>query len=287
LELIKFRLVLLVLVTATAGYVLAGGEIFSIHFLITLLGTATLGYCSSALNQLIEHKQDKKMKRTEDRPLAAGRFSKKWVLILSIVFSVISAWLLWEMVNPLTSILGVITLLSYTALYTPMKQKSSLNTLVGAIPGAIPPLMGWTAYKNNIEFLPMILFSILFLWQVPHFLAIAILYKKDFENGGFKMLPNLDESGKETVWQVFLYTLALVFVSVAPSLYGYSGMLYFVGALLLGFGFVYFALKTILVIRNSDQLPRKYATNLFLYSIFYLPVILILLFVDNSLVNTI
>jgi protoheme IX farnesyltransferase len=178
-------------------------------------------------------------------------------------------------VNPLTAFLGAITLASYLFIYTPLKRITTLNTLIGAIPGAIPPLMGWTAATGEVSAAGWSLFAILFVWQLPHFMAIAWLYREDYARGGFKMLPIIDPDGRKTAAQAVCHSIGLIPVSLFPSLLGVAGVVYFGGALLLGVAFLIFA------VRFSRGLSPERARHLFIASIVYLPVLLGLLVIDK------
>jgi len=276
-ELSKFRLNLLVLVTTFIGFYLAAFRIDWELLAYTLFGTAFLGFSASMINQSIEIELDRKMERTKNRPLPAGRVGKRFVLLLALFLVISGALLLFFKVNALTAVLGLATFFSYLFLYTPLKTKSHLNTLVGAIPGAIPPVMGWTAVTNEVGLESGILFGILFLWQIPHFLAIAIMYKDDFGRGGFQMLPTVDQSGKHTSQQMVLYTLALVPVSLLLTLIGVTGLVYFVGALLFGLVFIWLSWKM------AHSYSRTCAVRVFFFSIIYLPILLALMVFDKTL----
>jgi protoheme IX farnesyltransferase len=275
-DLIKARLTALVLITTLVGfYAGSGGQMDYWRMLHTMLGTALLACGASALNQLLERELDAKMRRTEGRPLPSGRLTPDGVLLLGVGLSAVGLIYLAFAVNPLTSLLGAITLASYLFIYTPMKRTTTLNTLIGAVPGAVPPLMGWTGATNQLSAAGWSLFAILFLWQLPHFMAIAWLYREDYARAGFKMLPVVDPEGRQTAAQAVCHAFGLIPVSLFPSLLGVAGVVYFGGALLFGAAFLIFA------IQFSRHLTAEKARALFIASIVYLPVLLGLLVLDK------
>ena len=275
-DLVKARLTTLVLLTTVVGFYLGvRGPVDYFLLIHTLLGTALVAGGAAALNQLIEREHDAKMRRTEDRPLPAGRLQPETVLIFGGILSTVGlAYLAWK-VNLLTSVLGIVTLISYLFVYTPLKRITSLNTVIGAIPGALPPLMGWTAARDVISIEGWSLFAILFFWQLPHFLAIAWMYREDYARGGFVMLPNIDPDGIRTGRQAVSHTLGLLAVSLFPVLLGLSGWFYCAGAILLGGAFLWSA------ILFSRQLTISSARRLFFVSIIYLPLLLGLMVFDK------
>jgi len=275
-ELVKARLTFLVLLTTLVGFH-AGtqGAVDWLLLLNTLAGTALLAFGASALNQLAERDHDARMRRTEGRPLPSGRLTPDAVLIFGGVCSVAGlAWLSFG-VNLLTALLGAATLISYVFVYTPLKRVTWLNTAVGAIPGALPPLMGWTASRQELSGEGWALFAILFFWQIPHFLAIAWLYREEYEKAGFVMLPSIDPDGTRTGRQAISHTLGLLTVSLVPFLFRMTGRVYLFGALALG---VLFLATAILF---SRQLTRLRARQLFFASILYLPLLLGLMAFDK------
>jgi heme o synthase len=215
------------------------------------------------------------MPRTADRPLPAGRIHPVEALVFGLALGVAGTIHLALMVNPLTALLGAFTLLSYIFVYTPLKRVSSLNTIIGAVPGAIPPAMGVTAVYNQITPEAVALFGILFVWQMPHFLAIAILYRDDYAKGGFKMLPVVDPDLSITGRQIVLYAAALVPVSLIPVQIHMAGALYFTAAMLLGLAFLTFGISCAATKTRAD------ARKLFLASILYLPLLLGFLMVNK------
>ncbi len=261
----------MVVLTTLVGYLLAAAGLDWPRLLHTLLGTALLAGGASALNQFAERRIDALMRRTARRPLPAGRLSPGKALAFGVGLGLAGALYLWWQVNALTAALGTLTLAAYILLYTPMKPRSNLNTIVGAVPGAIPPMMGCTAVTGELDPLAWALFGILFLWQMPHFLAIAWLYRTDYKRGGLAMLPVDDAGGERTARQMVLWAAALVPVSLLPSVLGASGLAYLVGAFLLGLAFLAAAVAFGLV-QNA-----RTARRVVLASVAYLPLILILM----------
>jgi protoheme IX farnesyltransferase len=277
LELTKPRVTLLVVLTTLVGFYLgARGEVDALLLLHTLLGTALVAGGTSALNQYLERDIDAKMKRTRNRPLPAGRLAPRQALIFAGIIALIGLLYLALVVNLLTALLAAATLASYAFLYTPLKQKTSLSTLVGAIPGALPPVGGWTAVRNDLSIEALVLFAILFLWQLPHVLAISWLYSEDYKRGGFPLLPILDPQGKSTGRQIITNCLALLPVSLLPTIIGLAGVVYFVGALLLGLMFLGFGIFVAIEKNNLS------ARRLMLASLAYLPALLGLLSFDKT-----
>jgi len=275
-DLFKARLTTLVVLTTLAGFYMGSrGPMDGWLLLHAILGTALLASGAAALNQLIEHKHDALMKRTESRPIPAGQLQPDHVLIIGAIMSAAGLIYLALKVNLLTSVLGAATLISYLFIYTPLKRITSFNTIIGAIPGALPPLMGWTAARNEIAIGGWTLFAILFFWQLPHFLAIAWLYKEDYAKAGFQMLPVVDLTGERTARSTISHTLGLLPISLCPFLFHLTGPIYFFGAFFLGLGFLYFA------VRFARELSVASARKLFLASIIYLPLLLGLMVFDK------
>ena len=276
MDLTKVRLTSLVLLTTLVGFYI--GERGAVDFFLlvnTVLGTALVAGGASALNQLLEKDYDALMKRTRSRPLPSGRLQPETALIFGAVSSSLGMIYLAVMVNPLTSFLSAVTLVSYVFVYTPLKRITPLNTLVGAVPGALPPLMGWTAARGQITADGWSLFAILFFWQLPHFMAISWLYREEYERAGFAMLSVSDPEGYRTGRQAVCHTLGLLPVSLCPFLFHLAGPIYFVSALLLSGTFLGFA------IQFSSKLTPRYARQLFYVSILYLPALLGLMVFDK------
>ena len=275
-QLVKARLTLLVLLTAMVGfYAGSHGRVDYLLLCHTLFGTALLASGASALNQWIERDLDALMSRTQDRPLPSGRLRPRTVLVFGIACSVIGIGYLGWVVNPLSGLLGTATLFLYVAVYTPLKRVTSLNTVIGAIPGAIPPVLGWAAASGEISGGGWALFAIQFFWQIPHFLAISWLYREDYARAGFKMLAVTDTDGGQTGHQAVSHALGLLAVSLCPFVFGVAGPVYLMGALVLGVLFLWFS------VRFARGLRRENARLLFLVSIIYLPLVLGLIVMDK------
>jgi protoheme IX farnesyltransferase len=275
-DLVKARLTTLVLLTTAVGFYLGeSGAINWVLFFNSLAATALVAAGASALNQLLEREYDAKMRRTQSRPLPSGRLQPTTVAIFGGVTSVAGLVYLALAVNLLTSVLGAVTLVSYLFIYTPLKRVTWLNTLIGAVPGALPPLMGWTAARGELSGEGWALFAILFFWQLPHFFAIAWMYRDEYAKAGFKMLSNVDANGRRTAEQSVSNTLALLAVSLCPFVFKMAGITYLVGAIILGAGFLWCA------IQFSRQLTLPRAKQLFFASIIYLPLLLALMVWDK------
>ncbi|MBX9742807.1 MAG: heme o synthase [Chthoniobacterales bacterium] len=269
MELVKARLSLLVLLTTLVGFLLGwNGPIDYVLLSATLIGTALSACGASALNQWWERSFDALMKRTKDRPLPAKRLHPRDALLFAFFCFLFGTALLALFVNLLSAVLAVTTVVIYVVMYTPMKRYSTLNTLLGAVPGALPPLIGWTAATGSVGLVGIVLFLILWFWQMPHFLAIAWLYREDYAAAGFRMLSVDDPDGVITSRQALLYSLGLLAVSLLPTLIGITTLLYFVVAFILG---GLFALAALFFALNRT---KKNARRLFFASIIYLPLIL-------------
>ena len=268
-ELSKARLSFLVLLTTLVGFLLGWRGPMDYTLLgATLLGTALSAAGASALNQWLERDLDALMSRTADRPLPARRMHPSDALLFGLLCSASGVALLGFVVNPLTALLAGLTIAIYAALYTPMKRFSELNTLLGAIPGALPPLLGWTAATGHTGLGGWILFLILWFWQMPHFLAIAWIYRDQYAAAGFKMLSTRDPDGWATGWQALIYAAALLAVSLLPGIVGMASPYYFFAALALGAAMMFLA-ADFLRTRNNGS-----ARRLFFASIIYLPLLL-------------
>jgi len=279
LELTKPRITLMVAVTAAAGFVMASpGPLSGLEMALLvhlLVGTSLVAAGASGLNQVVEREVDARMRRTAERPIASGRMDPDVGLLWAVALSVAGLAWLTVAVNPLTALLGALTLAGYVFVYTPMKRLSSLATVVGAVPGAVPPMMGWAAAAGRLEPGAWILFGILFLWQLPHVLAIAWMCRDDYARGGMPMLPVLDPDGVRTGRQAVLYGAALVPVSLVPTLLGLTGPVYFAGALVLSLA--YFAAALLFQRRRDEPTARR----LLLASVVYFPAILAVMLVDR------
>jgi heme o synthase len=276
-ELTKPRIAVMVLFTVAIGALLAKQTPLDLMQLVhALIGVALAASGASALNQWLERRTDALMRRTENRPLPAGRLSSAEVLCFGIVLNVVGlGYMICVLAHPLAAVVTAATLLSYVFLYTPLKRRTTLNTLVGAVPGALPPVIGWTAMAGTIEPETLVLFLIVFLWQVPHFLAIAWMYREDYARAGMKMLPALDPEGVVTARQMLLYCLALIPVSLLPMLIHGASLMYAFGALGLGV----FFLRSVLGFVTGPTLER--ARRVLRASLIYLPCVLGLLLVER------
>lgn len=267
----------LVLVSALVGFYLAtGGHVKGWLLFHTLMGTLLVASGTGTLNQYLERDTDGLMRRTAKRPLPAGRLPHQQALWFGVLLAIAGGTELWIAANPLTSALAIATLASYLILYTPLKRRTPLCTLVGAFPGAMPPLIGWAAVRNSLSGQAWVLYAILFLWQFPHLLAIAWMYREDYARAGLQMLPRTDDEGRATVRQVISYTLALLPVSLIPAFTGHAGMVYLVGAGVLGAGLLYYGVR--MAVRRTNVIARQ----LLMASIVYLPLVFGLLMFDRK-----
>lgn len=283
-DLTKARLTLLVLLTTLVGFYLGyRGPVDYLLMLHTILGTALVAGGAAALNQLIEREPDARMRRTRNRPLPSGRLQPGTVLGFGSVCAGAGLLYLAVAVNLITCILGAVSLFSYLFLYTPLKRVTWLNTCVGAIPGALPPLMGWAAARGGIGGAEgWVLFAIQAFWQLPHFMAIAWIYRDEYARAGFKMLPVIDPDGRRTARQAVGYTVVLLAASLGPYLCGLTGPLYLIGALLLGLIFLWFAIQFARQVQLARaELTLGRARQLFYMSILYLPLLLTLMVLDK------
>jgi heme o synthase len=275
-DLFKARLTLLVLLTTAVGFYLGfRGPVDYLLMLHTLVGTALVASGASALNQLFEREYDARMRRTQDRPLPSGRLQPQTVLVVGSAAAVMGLVYLAQAVNLTTSLIGAFTLVSYLFVYTPLKRVTWLNTAAGAIPGALPPLIGWTAARGDLGGAGWALFAIQVFWQIPHFMAIAWIYRDEYARAGFKMLPVVDPEGRRTGHQAVGCTLALLPLSLCPYFFGLTGLLYFTGALLLSLAFLWCA------VQFARQRSVLRARQLFFVSILYLPLLLAAMVLDK------
>jgi protoheme IX farnesyltransferase len=266
-----------VLTTAVGFYMAAAaGGLDWILFLHTLLGTMLVSSGTMALNHYAERNIDGLMRRTAGRPLPARRLTPEAALLFASATALGGIAYLALLVNGTAALITAATLVSYIFIYTPLKRRSSLNTLVGAVPGALPILAGWTAAGRTVDLPGTILFAIMFLWQIPHFLALAWLYREDYRAGGFVMLSKHDPDGRKTSRQIANYAAMLLPVSLLPSAIGIAGRLYFAGALLLGVAFLVIAFGTL---TRRDELWWK---RLFITSVVYLPLLFLLMVIDKT-----
>jgi protoheme IX farnesyltransferase len=275
-ELVKVRLSTLVLLTTLCGFYLGSTVELNVSRLThCLAGTALLAFGASALNQYQERRFDARMKRTADRPLPAARLAPETAWRFGLLAAGVGTIYLAVAVNLLTGAIGGATLLIYNLVYTPLKRITWLNTIVGAVPGALPPVMGWTAARGELPVEGWLLFAVLFFWQIPHFLAIAWLYREDYANAGFVMLPNVDAGPSRTGRHAVVSAAVLSGVSVLPFLFDLVASVYFVGSITLGSLFLGVALQF------KREMTLGWARRLFVVSILYLPLLLGLMVWDK------
>ncbi len=271
-ELTKPRITLLIVLTSAAGFALATkGSINYAALTSAMIGIALLSSGIATLNQYLERDLDGLMRRTATRPLPSGKLLPWEALAFGSGLTILAEFYLAVLVNPLTALLGLTVIAGYLFGYTPLKTRTSLSTLVGAFPGAVPPLIGWTAATGELSLEAWVLFAILFLWQFPHFLAIAWMYREDYARAGILMLPVVEPNGRITGQQIVVYTLMLLPVSLLPFALGLAGTAYLYGAILLGLLFLYSS------IRAAFSQSRHEARRLLLASVLYLPLLFALM----------
>lgn len=278
IELTKPKLTLLVLFTTFVGFCAGtAGSVPLLLLLHTLIGTALMSGGASAFNMFKEQKTDALMQRTAVRPITAGRIPSGHALAFALLISAFGLVYLWILVNHWASVLSAAILLCYLFLYTPLKSKTWLATLVGAVPGALPIVMGWVAASGNFKPGAWVLFAIVFLWQLPHFYAIGWMYREEYARAGLPVLSVIDSSGQRTGRQAVAFISILILVSIIPAITGMAGAVYPVGAVLLGIEFLGFG------IHFARWRTRTSARSLFMISALYLPALFILLVLDNLL----
>ena len=276
ITLTKPRLLYSVLFSAVLGFVLPQySAINVIPLFYLLLGTGLTGGGAHALNQWMEQVPDSKMNRTKGRPLPMGRLSRNEALLFGVIISITGITTLWLALNALTAALGLITLISYILVYTPLKQKTIANTWFGGITGALPPVMGWTAARGQLDWEVVPIFALLYFWQLPHFFAIAWMYRDDYQKSGFKMLSLVDQTGKRTAIQMLLNAILMIASSLAVFMIGQGGLFYLTGAILLGLGYI--GVITLFFSESSIKNARK----VFLSSIIYLPVLITIIILEQ------
>ena len=278
-ELFKVRVTSMVVVTAWAGFYLGSlrSGITSLQWGLveSLLGIALVSCGASVMNQVIERRIDARMVRTAERPLAAGRFSLAQGLVLGLACFAAGALMLAWFTNPVTVMLTLLTGFAYVAIYTPLKRYTTLATFIGAFPGAMPPLLGWTAARGVIEWPAVALFAILFVWQFPHFMAIAWLYREDYARAGIRMLPVVQPDGWSTAAEALIYAVVMIPVSAVPYYLHLSGRIYLVTAILLGLGYLAYTIRFARITRAvTTAESRGYARDLLRASVIYLPLLL-------------
>ncbi len=275
-ELTKPRIAFMLVLTAAAGFYLGANTGFNlILFVNSMIGIALLAFGVAALNQVWERRTDALMERTAKRPLPAQRLTFSEALIFAVLLCISAEIYLAFLVNVLTAILGIVVIIGYIFLYTPLKTRTSASTAIGALPGAMPPLMGWTSAANEITLGAWILFAMLFLWQFPHFLAIAWMYRDQYAKAGILMLPVVEPEGKITARQIVVFTIFLIAISLAPFFFGIAGVIYLIGASLLGLWFLAASIQAARA--KSVEKARK----LLLVSVLYLPIIFALMVLNK------
>lgn len=275
-ETTKPRIGAMVVLTTLVGYMMAGAGAFDpARLLMTLIGTALSAAGSCSLNQYLERNLDGKMQRTRNRPIPSGRVTAEEVRLFGILLSVSGVVLLASQVNTLTALLSASSVLGYIFVYTPLKRVTPVNTLVGAVAGALPPVIGWTGAAGQWDLGATLLFCVQFLWQLPHFMAIAILYRDDYAAGGFRMLPVVETNPRRIAGKIIGYTWLLVLSTLLPVITGMAGSAYAVAAMVLGGAFLYQGVLTSLV------MTRENATRLLLASLIYLPVLFLVMIADR------
>jgi heme o synthase len=286
-QLFKVRVTSMVVITAWAGFYLGSmrSGITSIHWGLfqALLGITLVSCGASAMNQVIERKTDAKMVRTAQRPLAAGRFGQLHGLVLGLACFAAGALVLAWCTNPVTVMLTLLTGFTYVAVYTPLKRYTTLATFIGAFPGAMPPLLGWTAARGVIEWPAVALFAILFVWQFPHFMAIAWLYREDYAKAGIRMLPVVQPDGWSTACEALIYAVLMIPVSAVPFYLHLTGRIYLVTAVLLGLVYLAYTVRFARITRAlSTAESRGYARDLLRASVIYLPLLLTVMMLNAT-----
>ncbi len=286
-ELMKARVTTLIVMTAWCGYYFgaekSGVSSFSWGLFHALFGIALVSSGTAALNEVMEHKVDGQMRRTAQRPLPAGRMSLRHATAAGLIAAIGGSIYLAIFTNPLTGLLTLLTSIVYLAAYTPLKRISPICTFVGAFPGAMPGVLGWTAIRGRLEWGTLILFAILFVWQFPHFFSIAWLYREDYAAGGIRMLPVVEEDGRSTARRIVAYSLILIPLSVLPTLFGMAGRVYLVGALVLSAALFYFGARlAFLKMPINSGRSKMMARHVLQATVIYLPLLFVLM-MGNSL----
>ena len=275
-ELTKPRIAFMLVLSSAAGFYMGTtGGFDALLFVNAMIGIVLLAFGVATLNQFIERRTDAFMERTASRPLPTGKITPAEALIFGIVQCAVAEAYLYFLVNPLTAALGVSVIVGYVFMYTPLKSVTSASTAIGAVPGAMPPLMGWTAATNEVTLGAWILFVFLFLWQFPHFFAIAWIYKDQYANAGIKMLPVVDPDGCITARQIVMFAMMMVAVSVAPFFFGLTGWVFPIVTSILGIWFMWQSILTAKA--KSPEMARK----LLMVSVVYLPLVFLAMVLDK------
>ncbi len=286
-ELTKLRVTSLIVMTAWCGYFFgahkSGESWLTFGLLHALIGIGLVSSGTAALNEVMEHDIDAHMRRTALRPIPAGRMSMTHAILVGSIASVGGSIYLAVFTNPLTGLLTLLTSAIYLVAYTPLKRISPICTFVGAFPGAMPGVLGWTAARGRLEWGTLVLFGILFVWQFPHFFSIAWLYREDYAKGGIKMLPVVDDDGRATAWRILAYSVILIPLSVLPTFMGMAGKIYLVGAVVLGLALLYFGMRlAYLKLPLLSPQSKMRARHLLQATVIYLP-LLFALMMGNSI----
>ena len=281
-ELTKLRVTTLIVMTAWCGYFFGAHKVgvssFSIQLLHALLGIGLVSSGTAALNEVMEQDIDARMRRTAIRPLPAGRMSVLHATLVGVLATLGGSLYLALATNPLTGLLTLLTSIVYLAAYTPLKRISPICTFVGAFPGAMPGVLGWTAARGQLDWETLVLFAILFVWQFPHFFSIAWLYRDDYANGGVKMLPVVEQDGRSTGRRILAYSIALIPVSVLPAFIGMAGKAYLWGAVVMGFALLYFGIRlAFLNLPLSAAASKMRARHVLQATVIYLPLLFVLM----------
>ena len=282
-DLIKFNISVLVLVTSYIGYYLGlrSQDLFMIEYeswytlFLLLIGTFLSSSGAGVMNQYMERNYDSKMERTKTRPIPNNDISSRNALIIGLFLCFVGPFFLYCFINFLTCLISFLTIFIYLFIYTPSKRCTSLNTIIGSIPGALPPVGGWAAATGNISSESLMLFSVLFCWQIPHFLSLAIIYKDDYSRGGFKMLPSITKNVNYVTFQILFFTMALLYTSIGIYSMDITSYVYAIGALVLGIIFLFYS-SSILFDYSSKKIRK-----IFIFSIIYLPILLIMILIDS------
>lgn len=286
-ELTKLRVTTLIVMTAWCGYYFgalkSGTSSLSWGLFHALLGIGLISGGTAALNEVLERDVDGRMRRTAQRPLPAGRMSLLHGGIAGGIMTLGGALYLGLALNPLTGWLALATSVIYLAAYTPLKRIHPICTFVGAFPGAMPGVLGWTAARGQLEWGALVMFAIVFFWQFPHFFSIAWLYREDYEGGGIRMLPVVEPDGRSTARQILLYSIGLVPISLLPAFLGMSGRIYLAGALAMGLGLLYFGMRlaTCKLPANAARSKQR-ARQLLQATVFYLPLLFALMMLNTQ-----
>ncbi len=284
-ELIKLRVTTLIIMTAWCGYYFgaakSGVSSLSWGLFHALVGIGLIAAGTAALNEVMEHQIDGRMRRTANRPMPAGRMSLLHGTLAGTIMAVGGILYLGFALNALTGWLGLATSIVYLAAYTPLKRIHPICTFIGAFPGAMPGVLGWTAVRGQLEWGALVMFAIVFFWQFPHFFSIAWLYREDYADGGIRMLPVVETDGKSTARQILIYSILLIPVSLLPTLLGMSGKVYFVGALLLSLALFYFGLRLATFKQAPNTaLSKQRSRQLLQATVIYLPLLFAIMMIN-------